>query len=153
MRLSSLIPEISAESVRHLEASGIRTDSDLLFTPLLELYKKLEPNTHSLQDLARLCATVTELCAAPVTLATDLLESENHASARDIELAVGDEAVDDLLRGLGGPRLVEISGDRATGKSVRLSTTNLSRQAKCSTPIGTPETCSQPISESSGQRC
>ncbi|TEB25150.1 P-loop containing nucleoside triphosphate hydrolase protein [Coprinellus micaceus] len=109
MRLSSFIPTISAETVSHLEEYGIRTDSDLLFTPLFELYRRLPRNTLGLQDLAGLCTTVTGLSAAEAILGGDLLETEL--------LGVGDGRIDELLRGLGGKRVIEISGDRGTGKS------------------------------------
>ena len=118
MRLSSFIPTISAETVTHLEECGIRTDSDILFTPLFELYKRLPRNTLSLPDLARLCTTVTELSAAEATLGSDLLEAELDESERDAELGIGDGRIDELLQGLGGKRVIEISGDRGTGKSV-----------------------------------
>ena len=121
MRLSSFIPIISAGTVTHLEDCGILTDSDLLFTPLFELYKRLPRNTLSLQDLARLCTTVTELSAADAILGSDLLATELGQSERDAELRVGDVHIDELLQGLGGKRIIEISGDRGTGKSVRRS--------------------------------
>ncbi|KAJ3504784.1 hypothetical protein NMY22_g17805 [Coprinellus aureogranulatus] len=117
MRLSSLAPAIPDETIAHLEACNIRTDSDLLFTPLFDLYKKLPRDTLTLQDLARLRKDVTELVAAEPILGSDLLEAELRESEQDAELRVGDDHIDELLCDLGGKRVIEISGDRGTGKS------------------------------------
>ena len=137
MRLSSFIPTISAGTVTHLEDCGILTDSDLLFTPLFELYKRLPRNTLSFQDLARLCTTVTELSAADAILGSDLLATELGQSERDAELRVGDVHIDELLQDLGGKRIIEISGDRETGKSVRRSGSHF---LVTSTPTCSPRT-------------
>ena len=122
MRLSTLVPTISAEAVKFLESSRIRTDVDLLFTPTEELYKRLPRGTVTLQDLTRLCTTVTELTAAKPILANEflLLEQQRVVEDDSLELCVGDEALDNALEGLGGRRVIEISGDRSSGKSVRL---------------------------------
>ena len=120
MRLSALVPSISADSVAHLEACGIRTDSDLLFTPTLEIFRKLPPNSLTLQDLVHICTTVTGLCTAEPVLATELLvRAEAHETGSNTELQVGDDQIDRLLHGLGCRRIIEISGDKGSGKSVR----------------------------------
>ncbi|KAF6757171.1 P-loop containing nucleoside triphosphate hydrolase protein, partial [Ephemerocybe angulata] len=112
-------PDVSADVVKQLEACGVRTDSELLFEPLFELYQRLPLNSITLQELSRVYTVVTELSAAEPILASDLLkyEEEKHPLEQDAELRVGDEQIDELLRGLGGARLVEISGDRKMGKS------------------------------------
>ncbi|EAU85550.2 hypothetical protein CC1G_06263 [Coprinopsis cinerea okayama7 len=119
MRLSALVPSISADSVKVLEGAGIRTDTDLLFTPTSEIYKRLPRGSISLQELARLCTAVTELTSANPVIGIDALQREEARLARDtnLELAVGNEAIDNFLRGLGGRKVIEISGNRASGKT------------------------------------
>jgi len=126
MRLSSLVPLVSADAVAHLEAAGIRTDADLVFTPLFDIFKRLPSNTLSLQELAELCSLVTNHSAAEPLLATDLLlDAEASVDTERFDLSVGDKEIDAFLRGLGGRSVIEISGDRSTGKTVRSWIANL----------------------------
>ncbi|KAH6909152.1 P-loop containing nucleoside triphosphate hydrolase protein [Coprinopsis sp. MPI-PUGE-AT-0042] len=119
MRLSALVPGISLETVKALESVGIRTDADLLFRPAFEIYKQLPPGTLTRQELTRFCSTVTELTAAEPITGTALLLEEEERLVQDanLDLKIGDEAIDELLAGLGGRRVIEISGDRASGKT------------------------------------
>jgi RAD51-like protein 3 len=120
MRLSALVPRIPAETVKILESIGFRTDVDLLFKPASEIYQQLPSGKLSRRELTRLCSTVTQLTAAePVTGAALMLEEEQRmAQDGNIDLKTGDEAIDGLLAGLGGRRVIEVSGDRASGKTV-----------------------------------
>ncbi|KAH6909158.1 hypothetical protein BKA70DRAFT_1476918 [Coprinopsis sp. MPI-PUGE-AT-0042] len=96
MRLSALVPIISLEPVKALEI--------------------LPPGAR----LTTFCSTVAELTAAEPIFGAALLLKEEERLVQDasLDLKIGDEAIDDLLAGLGGRRVIEISGDRASGKPV-----------------------------------
>ena len=102
------------------EDIGIRTESDLLFsdTPL-EIFSRLPTGITSLEELESFIDLVTELCAAPGVSALELSGVEAQARVQDKELCSGNDDVDRLLRGLGSRKLIQISGDRGSGKSVR----------------------------------
>lgn len=118
MRLTSLVPSIPLDVVAHLENCGIRTDADLLFTPAFDIYTALPPRTLSLQDVTQLISLVEELASAAAVPANDLLLMDNLARERDFDLSTGDPHLDAVLHGLGGRTVIEISGDRGSGKTV-----------------------------------
>jgi RAD51-like protein 3 len=100
----------------------IRTDTGLLFaTPTLDIFKRLPRGTISLQELIDYKDIVAELCAAPAISGYDLLSLENESQRNAIELTSGNQQLDDFLVGLSGGRVIEISGDRGSGKSARFS--------------------------------
>ncbi|TFK27757.1 P-loop containing nucleoside triphosphate hydrolase protein [Coprinopsis marcescibilis] len=115
MRLSSLEPTVSSEVATILENSGIRTDTDIIFTPPLEIFQRLPPGSMTLQELTKLRTAVIEFVSPESALASELLFQESGDDG--VELCVGNEGIDELLRGLGGRRVIEISGDRASGKT------------------------------------
>ena len=124
MRLASLVPSISAELVAGLDAVGIRTESDLLFSVQdpREILRRLPPDSFSLGDLETAIDIVAELSAAPGMSCFDLLALEAPTRGRDTQpLVTGNDNADRILSGLGRRRLIQISGDKGSGKSVWLS--------------------------------
>lgn len=120
MRLSNLIPYIPADLVTCLGAINIRTEIDLCFSAsTFEIFRRLPRGTVSLQELIDYTDVVSELCAAPAISGYDLLSLENESQRNAVELTSGNQELDDFLVGLSGGRVIEISGDRSTGKSVR----------------------------------
>lgn len=120
MRLSNLIPSIPANLVSCLDAINIRTETDLLFSAsTFDIFRRLPGGTISLQELIYYTDLVTELCAAPAISGYDLLSLENESQRVAVELTSGNQELDDFLLGLSGGRVIEISGDRGTGKSAR----------------------------------
>ncbi|EDR08481.1 uncharacterized protein LACBIDRAFT_297196 [Laccaria bicolor S238N-H82] len=117
MRLASLVPSIPIEVVAHLENSGFRTDADVLFTPAFDIFTVLPPKTLSLRDVAELISRVEELASAAAVPANDLLLLDNLAREQDFDLSTGDPQLDANLLGLGGRTVIEISGDRGSGKT------------------------------------
>lgn len=119
MRLANLIPSISTELVAHLNDIGIRTEIDLLFsaTPL-EILRHLPAGCTSLEELKSFIDLVTGLCAAPGMSALELVSLETRARTKDKELRSGNEQIDRLLCGLGGRKVIHVSGERGSGKSV-----------------------------------
>ncbi|KAG6820477.1 hypothetical protein H0H93_016539 [Arthromyces matolae] len=118
MRLSTLIPSLSPELVSSLEVSGIRTDADLLFKPIFELYRQLPVETGiSLADLENAVALTAQLAAASGTSGDELLTQCIQAEEKAATLFSGVKGLDDLLGGFGGRRVIEISGDRQSGKT------------------------------------
>jgi RAD51-like protein 3 len=115
MRLAALVPTVPLDLVESLEKCGIRTDTELLFSgTAADIFKRLPPETVSLHDLTKYIALVTERAAAPGIRADILLSQESH----DYELTSGVAELDRLLGGFGGSRVLEISGDKGSGKSV-----------------------------------
>jgi RAD51-like protein 3 len=120
MRLSAFIPPIPAELLGSLEELGIKTDSDLLFSDSgLGTYQKLLPTTISPRNFIQTISDVAERAAAPALRPTHLLAHQNAESIQNSELASGIPELDALLHGFGGSRVIEISGDKASGKTVR----------------------------------
>ncbi|KIM40527.1 hypothetical protein M413DRAFT_73216 [Hebeloma cylindrosporum] len=118
MRLSNLVPSIPASLVASLEANGIRTEVDLLFSaPTFDIFRRLPAGTVTLQELLDYTSLVAELCAAPGVSAFEMYAKEEAARATDVELRSGNVELDSLLQGLGGRKVIEISGERGSGKS------------------------------------
>jgi RAD51-like protein 3 len=119
MRLSNLVPSLPASLVASLEANGIRTEVDLLFSaPTFDIFRRLPAGTVTLQELIDYTSLAAELCAAPGVSAHEVFMNEEAASATDVELRSGNLELDTLLQGLGRRKVIEVSGDRGSGKSV-----------------------------------
>ncbi|KAJ3510880.1 hypothetical protein NLJ89_g4419 [Agrocybe chaxingu] len=119
MRLANLVPSIPGQLVASLEAIGIRTETELLLsTSTLDIFRRLPPGITTLQKLTEVVSLVAELCAAPGLSAYELLNLEEQARKQHRPLCSGNEALDGLLRGLPARRVIEISGDKGSGKSV-----------------------------------
>ena len=118
MRLASLVPSIPMDVVAHLENSGFRTDADVLFTPAFDIFTALPPKRLSLQDVAELISLVEKLSSAAAVPANELLLMDNLAREQDFDLSTGDLLLDANFLGLGGRTVIEISGDRGSGKTV-----------------------------------
>jgi RAD51-like protein 3 len=116
MRLSSLAP-LPAALVSALAERGIRTETDLLFLNARDdIFRKLPPGTTSLRELTEYITLVAERSSAFHARADSLLgKPGNHD--RDIE--TGNPALDNLFRGMAGSNVVELSGDKGSGKTVR----------------------------------
>ncbi|KAG6887822.1 hypothetical protein C0995_012369 [Termitomyces sp. Mi166 len=118
MRLATLVPSLSAELVSNLEKCGVRTDADLLFKPVVEVYRQLCPESGiSLLDLERAVEVTAQLASAPGIAGDELLAQEIQAQAQAPALLSGVAGLDNLLCGFGGCRVIEISGDRQSGKT------------------------------------
>ena len=116
MRLSSLAP-LPANLVSSLDKCGIRTESDLLLSGSpIDILRKLPHGTVSLQEFTNYTALVAERASAFRTRADVLL---NTPTPSDNRLITGVSKLDELLRGIGGFNVVEISGDKCSGKTVR----------------------------------
>ncbi len=102
-----------------LEVQGIRTDTDLLFsTTIFDIYKRLPAGTATLEELSEYTAIAAEIGAAPGMSGHELLLLEN--AKGDGQLLTGNEELDEFLRGLDARWVIELSGDKGSGKSVRL---------------------------------
>jgi RAD51-like protein 3 len=119
MRLAAFVPSIPANLVASLEQCGIRTDGDLLFSaPVFDIFQRLPAGTVTLRDLKRYVDVVAENVSAPGISATNFLDLELQARVNDPCLQSGVPALDELLGGFGGRRVIEISGDKQSGKTV-----------------------------------
>jgi len=119
MRLSNLVPSLPAPLVASLEANGIRTEVDLLFSAsTFDIFRRLPAGTVTLQELINYTSVAAELCAAPGVSAYEVFSQEEAARSNEVELQSGNSELDALLQGLGGRKVIELSGDKGSGKSV-----------------------------------
>ena len=117
MRLST-IPSLPINLVAALEQCAIKTETDLLFTYTpTEVFQRLPPETISLHDLRTWITFVAHSVMAPGVRGDELLLKAN--AREEASLFCGLPALDGLLGGFGGPRVLEISGDKGAGKTVR----------------------------------
>jgi RAD51-like protein 3 len=120
MRLA-LFPFLPGDLVSSLQHIGIRTDSDILFSAsTTDILQRLPPGTTTLRDLNNYIAQLTDKCAAIGVRGDTLLalEHEKKEQELDLDLGSGVEDLDTLLNGFGGSRVFEISGEKASGKTV-----------------------------------
>ncbi|PPQ64571.1 hypothetical protein CVT26_001969 [Gymnopilus dilepis] len=117
MRLSSLVPTISSNLVAALETRGIRTEADLLYkASAFEIYKLLPAKTVTLQELIDCIEIVAGVSAASGFSGTQLYHAEEATRSKDADFRSGHVDLDSFLKGLNG-QVIEISGDRSSGKS------------------------------------
>jgi RAD51-like protein 3 len=118
MRLS-LFPFLPENIVSSLEQIGIRTDSDLLFSAsTADILRRLPPGTATLQDLTHYTAQIVDKCSALGVRGDVLLALELEKQEQALDLGSGVTDLDILLNGFGGSRVFEISGEKASGKTV-----------------------------------
>lgn len=120
MRLSILAPRIPSELIQALDSLGIRTDAELLFgAPPLSVFSRLPPGTITFQGFLDCVDSVKEEAAAKGVRADKWLEDQNNKPwRRKSDLMTGVPDLDTLLGGFGGSRVLEISGDHGSGKTV-----------------------------------
>ncbi|KAG6828880.1 hypothetical protein H0H92_006436 [Tricholoma furcatifolium] len=118
MRLAAVVPPLSGDIVSALENCGIRTDIDLLFKSIIELYRQLPPESNiSLLDLKNAVSLTAQSASAPFLSGAEMLAQEKEGNEQAPTLLSGVSDLDSLLGGFGGRRVIEISGDRQTGKT------------------------------------
>ncbi|OJA11134.1 hypothetical protein AZE42_02359 [Rhizopogon vesiculosus] len=119
MRLDSLVPSIPAELVVALNNScGIRTDTDILFFgSSLDIIKKLPLGTVTLSDLEKFTQLIAERVSAPGHRGDEILAEISGQNERHSQVSCGVRELDDLVGGFGGSRVIEISGEKGSGKT------------------------------------
>ncbi|KAJ6627525.1 P-loop containing nucleoside triphosphate hydrolase protein, partial [Mycena sp. CBHHK59/15] len=117
MRLAACVPSIPAVLVSSLEKCGIRTETDLLFSAsTFDIFRRLPAGTTTLRELKECTAVVGKLASAPGRSAADLIKAL--PAAEEEEFLSGVPSLDRLLHGLVSTRrLIEVSGDRGSGKT------------------------------------
>lgn len=127
MRLQQFVPPLDPSFVQALSEIGIKTDTDLLLThdPLATFTKLPAGHGVTLKQYREVLAQVAGLAAATPTYGDKLLERETKRQ-EDIfsdvpdTMQLGVPAVDALVGGFAPPRVIEVSGDSGTGKTVRV---------------------------------
>lgn len=127
MRLQQFVPPLDPSFVQALSEIGIKTDTDLLLThdPLATFTKLPARHGVTLKQYREVLAQVAGLAAATPTYGDKLLERETKRQ-EDIfsdvpdTMQLGVPAVDALVGGFAPPRVIEVSGDSGTGKTVRV---------------------------------
>ncbi|KAI9000477.1 P-loop containing nucleoside triphosphate hydrolase protein [Trametes punicea] len=134
MRLQQFSPPLRNELVQCLQEIGIKTDADLLLSgDHTTIFSRLPPELGiSLLDFRRAVEEVAELASAVAMHGDKLLEMENrqHEDIFADDMLVGIPEVDALLGGFRPPRIVEVSGDKGSGKTalaLQLALRHLSR--------------------------
>lgn len=124
MRLKAVVPTLPETLLAALEACDVRTDTDLLFsgTPL-QIYERLPQGTVTLADLKRHIQNTASHVSTPGMRADELLQQERarHDAPGSGRLSCGAPELDKLTEGYDGPKVVEISGDHGSGKTVSLA--------------------------------
>ena len=129
MRLQQLVPPLDAHFVEKLSEIDIKTDVDLLLASSPDsIFARLPPgHSITLRAFRDSLAHARELCAAPMSYGDELLsrDAKRRADAAlegDAGIRVGVDALDALVGGgFAPPRVVEISGESGSGKTVSLS--------------------------------
>ncbi|KAF8659060.1 hypothetical protein AX16_001932 [Volvariella volvacea WC 439] len=131
MRLATLVPDISQELVEALGGCGIHTDIELVFSPPVEILKRLPDGAATLQQIIDTIDTIRRLNSAPGKSALDLLEEEKRRKQTDPVILTGLEELDRLVDdrsgvdedetsvqvGFGGGRVIQLAGDHRVGKT------------------------------------
>ena len=122
MQLQQCVPPVNAELVRLLQDVGIKTDFDLLLgDDPTSIFTKLPPGHDiGLKEFREMTEKVAEIASATPTCGDRLLEQEakRHENIFTDDMLVGVPEVDAAVGGFSPPRVVEISGDTNTGKTV-----------------------------------
>ncbi|KAI0697970.1 P-loop containing nucleoside triphosphate hydrolase protein [Cytidiella melzeri] len=120
MRLVTLVPALPERLVAALENCGIRTDTDLLFNSgtAMQIYEKLPPEIVTLAQLERYISDVAGLASAPILDGVDVLNQEEQCRAAFVPFSTGVPQLDELINGRNGPKVLEVSGDHGTGKTL-----------------------------------
>lgn len=124
MRLASVVPPIPEGILSALAECGIKTDSDLLFTSgtASDIFLKLPSDCPiTLREIQDTIANVITQNSAPIYRGDKFLELETERREKVIgdELNSGVPKLDELVNGFGSHRVLEISGNKGSGKTVR----------------------------------
>ncbi|OSC97693.1 P-loop containing nucleoside triphosphate hydrolase protein [Trametes coccinea BRFM310] len=121
MRLQQFSPPLREDLVLALQDIGVRTEVDLILNedPTAIFTRLPSALGISLLEFRRAVEKVTELASAVPTYGDKQQELENarHDEILRDDMLVGLPEVDALLGGFSPPRLVEISGDKGSGKT------------------------------------
>lgn len=118
MDLQDLVPPLPTDFVEALQECGIRTDMDLLFPGSVEdLQAKLSSGVVSRDILETYTAQLAESASAPVSTGVECYRRASLSATKDPRFRSGVHALDVLLDGFGGSRVIEISGVKGSGKS------------------------------------
>lgn len=124
MRLQAFVPPLNESVVGALASCGIKTDADLLFTDSVAIFRKLPPGIVSLREFCTLVKQVEEQAAAPAFRGDQFLKLQTKTCEDNLcgEILCGVPQLDELLGGFNPPRVIEISGDKGSGKTVSIYT-------------------------------
>ena len=117
-----LFPFIPAELVSALEQASIKTDSDLMFaTSTADILRKIAPGIVTLAELNHIKEQVIAMTSANGVRGDILLELELSRREEQPDFMSGIHDLDALLDGFGDSRIFEVSGEKASGKTVSLA--------------------------------
>lgn len=119
MRLGALSPSlISPQLLSELYALGIKTDMDFLLGGVHEIMKRLPPQRVSFNEITKTYSSIAEHMSAQGCAASELLGEREQGAATPPLLTMNSTADLDALVDHGKSCVLEVSGDRASGKSV-----------------------------------
>lgn len=121
MRLRAVTPALPDALISSLEECGIRTDADLMFSgTAMQLYEKLPQGTITLVELEKHIQDTIRCVSAEGARGDELLaqEEEKYLTRAPGRISSGIPELDQMIIGYNGPRVLEISGDHGSGKTV-----------------------------------
>ncbi|KAH8100137.1 P-loop containing nucleoside triphosphate hydrolase protein [Cristinia sonorae] len=120
MRLRTLGEPLTNDLIDALEELNIKSDIDLIFsnTPT-EIWLKLPPETIPLKELNNIVVQLIEKLSAPAYTCVEMFDSEidRLGKLQDVELSCGVRELDEMVGGFGVHHMLEISGEKGSGKT------------------------------------
>lgn len=124
MRLRSIYPPLSDDILDALEDAEIGTDEELLFSgDAVDTWTKLSSESISIRDVESARTSIISQQAAPMVRGDGFLEEQMGLQTirKGYSILSGVPDLDRLVGDLSKYRLLEISGDTGSGKTVRVS--------------------------------
>ena len=120
MLLRNIFTPLPRHVLDALEDCGIKTDEDLIFGDVIEIWQKISDDTVTLQDIEDARVAVATQQAAPMVRGDELLrqQADQQELREENAISCGIIDIDELIRGFSKYRLVEVSGDKGSGKTV-----------------------------------
>ncbi|KAI0346291.1 P-loop containing nucleoside triphosphate hydrolase protein [Trametopsis cervina] len=119
MRLRSIKPPLPEALLVALEGCDIRTDADLMLRQsiALDIWKKIPPGVLSMSEVESYVRDIISRTSTSVLCGKDLAWLEAQQDAARAKLATGVPQLDEIINGVNGPKVLEISGDHGSGKT------------------------------------
>ncbi|KAF8518215.1 hypothetical protein JB92DRAFT_2121701 [Gautieria morchelliformis] len=115
MNLRTLLPSLADDIHRALEAAGITTAQEFLFNQDFQLYHQFPESVAT--QIRELKAQVAERVSAPATRGDELFHREEEKERAREACLCGVDELDGLLGGFGKYGVIEIAGDKRSGKT------------------------------------
>ena len=116
MNLRTLLPSLAEDVYHALEEAGITTANDLILASRSQVYQQLPISVVS--QIIELQEQVAGQVSAPATRGDELFKREETWEGTRESCLCGVDELDGLLGGFGKYGVIEIAGDKRSGKTV-----------------------------------